>query len=839
MVSEEKTPSLTEQAVAQGGAYEVIRNRLSKHGSSLESQTGQVNQSRQAEFGSTEMALLSRLRLRTENNCEARDLVLVSDYVMFGYNAFLGLRNETKVEDVFGLFKLVQNEGEYDVEEVSFKGTFLADQQFLGDFRELYSYYKDTALSQLVVKDNKLLAAFQIGERLSDIRVFRWNISADGKTIEYIDNRGERDIALPPKYDFEWQRCPRHNVIEGRYPHINILDTLFVDTLRGDLTVKVENNTESGMGIFSESVDDENQSLDDAEFYYADLNSLILIKVRPYMEEQWRYLVYNRNNQSIVRIDAIDDSCVQLPEDHGIIFPGGYYLTTGEYKQFEDSLDGLQYKRQLRSPNGEDVLFIFFHPSKNIVALYAYNLINKSLQNPLLGHGFGFFDDGRLVIFYAQEEATRIHPVQIWQTPYFSDTYASEQPVKQTFFGKIGNAELVRGISELYSISRMVNSQDVSASHYNELSKVCHKIFDNYYWLDSEELGGIGTILHEIAATSELVLDEYEKVESIRAQSSQQLQQAESAQSDIVAHLQADSWHSPEEYVDALEKIRRHRGHLLTIRDLRYMDVERINELETDITEHEERINQLTVEFLADDDALNSYDEKIEHIASNYESCRTTIEIQEHLDSLAQMAGGLDLLSELMATLKVPDATIQTKIIEAVSEVYGKLNQQKAQVEHQRKSFGAAEAAAQFGAQFKLLNQSIHNALGLSTTPDKCDEQLSRLLVQLEELEGQFSEHDEFLADILGKRDEIFETFETHKQQLTDARQRKCQTLFDAAQRIMQSITRRTQKFTEQDQLNTFFASDGLISKLRELADSLREYDDSVKADDVDARIKA
>ena len=111
--------------------------------------------------------------------------------------------------------------------------------------------------------------------------------------------------------------------------------------------------------------------------------------------------------------------------------------------------------------------------------------------------------------------------------------------------------------------------------------------------------------------------------------------------------------------------------------------------------------------------------------------------------------------------------------------------------------------------------------------------------MQLEELEGQFSEHDEFLADILGKRDEIFETFETHKQQLTDARQRKCQTLFDAAQRIMQSITRRTQKFTEQDQLNTFFASDGLISKLRELADSLRDYDDSVKADDVDARIKA
>lgn len=838
-MSEQSNQNLTEQAVAEGGAYEVLKGRLSKFGADLQSKAAGINQARTEEFGSTEMQVLGRFRLRTENNCEAKDLVLVGDYVMFGYNAFLGLRNETKVEDVFGLYKLVEADGEYDVEEIAFSGTFLADQQFLGDFRELYAYYKDTVLSQLVVKNGKLLASFQIGERLTDIRVFRWNISADGQTIEYIDNRGERDIALPPKYDFEWHRCPRQDVIEGRYPHVNVLDTLFIDTLRGDLTVKVENNTESGMGIFSEPVEDENQSLDDAEFYYADLNTLILVKVRPYMEEKWRYLVYNRNNQSILRLDEIEHSCVQLPEDHGIIFPGGYYLTTGEHKRFEDSLEGLQYKRQFRSPNGEDVLYIFYHPDTNIVALYAYNLINKSLQNPLLGHGFGFYDDGKLVIFYAQEEATRVHPVQVWQTPYFSDSYASSQPVSQSFFGKIGNAELVRGISELYSIAKMVEVDDVSSNHFNELSKVCHKIFDAYYWLDSDELGEIGTILREIASTSELVLDEYEKVESIRAQSTQELQQAESAQQDIVRNLDPDAWSSPENYVEALENIRRHRGHLMTIRELRYMDVERINELEAEMVAQEGHINEETVEFLSADEALNSYYEQIDYIAGHYQSCKNTTEIQVHLDKLAQMASGLDLLSELMATLKVPDATVQTKIIEAVSEVYGKLNQQKAQVEHQRKSFGAAEATAQFGAQFKLLNQSIQNALGLSTSPEKCDEQLSRLLVQLEELEGQFSEHDEFLADILGKRDEIFETFETHKQQLLDARQRKCQTLFDAAERILQSVTRRTQKFTEPDELNTFFASDGLVTKLRELTGSLREFDDNVKADDIEARLKA
>lgn len=837
-MSDQSTQELTQNAVAQGGAYEVLKGRLNKFGAQLQTKAAEVNAERQAEFGSTQMQVLGRFRLRTDNNCEAKDLVLVGDYVLFGYNAFLGLRAETKVEDVFGLYRLVEKDGEYDVEAIKFAGTFLADQQFLGDFRELYAYYKNTALSQLVVKDNKLLASFQIGDKLSDIRVFRWNISADGKTIEYIDNRGERDIALPPKYDFEWQRCPRQSYVEGRYPHINILDTLFVDTLRGDLTIKIENNTESGLGVFSEPVDDPNQSLDDAEFYYADLNSLILLKIRPYTEQDWRFLIYNRNNQSIVRLDEIEHSCIQLPEDHGIIFPGGYYLSTGEHKRFEDSLEGLRYKRQLRSPNGEDVLYIFYHPQSNVVALYAYNLINKTLQNPLLGHGFGFYEDGRLIIFYAQQEATRVHPVQIWQTPYFSDNFASKQPVKQSFFGKIGNAELVRGISELYSIARMVEQQDISSNHFNELSKVCHKIFDTYFWLDSPELGEITTLIRDIAATSELVLDEYEKVESIRAQSAKALQQAQSSQNDIIRQLDPDAWRSPERFVEALESIRNHRGHLMTICELRYMDTARIAELEAQMVEKEGEIVDKTVAFLSDDEALDSYYQQIDYIANHYQSCQNSLEIQQHLDSLGQMAAGLDLLSELMTTLKVPDATVQTKIIESISEVYGKLNQQKAKVEHQRKSFGLEEATAQFGAQFKLLNQSIQNALGLSTTPDKCDEQLSRLLVQLEELEGQFSEHDQFLGDILTKRDEIFETFESHKQQLLDARQRKCQTLFDAAERILQSVARRTQKFSQADQLNTFFASDGLIIKLKELTASLRALDDSVKADDIDAKLK-
>ena len=42
--------------------------------------------------------------------------------------------------------------------------------------------------------------------------------------------------------------------------------------------------------------------------------------------------------------------------------------------------------------------------------------------------------------------------------------------------------------------------------------------------------------------------------------------------------------------------------------------------------------------------------------------------------------------------------------------------------------------------------------MALAQDQEKCDEQLSRLLVQLEELESQFGDQEQFLSDILGKR---------------------------------------------------------------------------------------
>ena len=835
----ENETNIVDNAVAQAGAYDVIRKRLEEQGKQLQTHAQALNEARLSEFGGVEMHAIARTRIRTENNCIARDIVQVGEQVLFGYNVFIGLKKETKIKDVFSLYSL-KNEGEnYELIEADIEKSFLYDSRFKGDFDELYRYYKEARLVKLIKKEGKLLAGFQVGERANDIRVFRWAISADGNSFDYIDNRGERDIQPPNQYDFEWVETDRDDFVHGRHPHVNILDTVFVEAIGGDITVKIEDNTEDGLGIYSEPVEEKDQSLDDGKISYAKVGDLILIAITPYKEEATRYLVFNTLTQSVTRIDAIGYSCVQLPEDHGIIFPGGFYLETGETKSFPDDIEGLKFERMIRSPNGEDVLYAFYNDEHGTVALFSYNLITKSLQNPIFSSGYALYDDGKFIVFSAEEEPTRVHPMQIWQTSYVSAEYASNQPESTSYLGKIGNSELVRGVSDLYSIFQMIDNTEVSMRHYEELNEATKKVFDTHYWLDDDQQGDIAATLKQVSDTSELVIDEFEKVQGIQQQSTQALQEAKADQRKLISNISTTSWETAEQFISSIAQVRKQRGHIATIKSYRYINVEELEQLDAELVEAEESLGTQTTEFLANEDALSSYTDRTGEYANAIDLAKTNAEIRPILANIEDTTAQLDLLSELITTLKIDDTTIRTRIVDTISEVYAKLNQTKARGSQKQKGLGSEEAIAQFSAQFKLFSQSITNALGIADTPEKCDEQLAKLLVQLEDLESQFSDYDQFLTDIMDKREEIYESFEAHKQSLMEARQRRAQTLSDSASRILKSIEKRSLKLTERDELNTYFASDALVLKTTEIIQELRELDSDVAADDVQSRFKA
>lgn len=832
----------TESLVAESGSYELLKKRLADRGVRLLQKTQALNEARLAEFGRSTQSLILRTRARTENNCVARDLTRIGDSLLFGYNVFIGLRKEMAVADVFSLYRLQENaEHVEELEPIPLAGTFLDDSRFVADFRELYAYYKQANFTQFRVHQHKLFVAFQIGEKLTDQRVFRWSLENDG-SLRYIDNRGEREMALPSTHDFEWTVCTREQHVGGRHPHINILDTVFVETVQGDLTVKIENNTETGLGIYSESVEDKNQALADAEVAYAQLGSLILLKVRPYREKNDRYLVFNTHTNTVARIDAIGQSCVQLPEDHGLIFPGGYYLQSGETKAFDlpETLAATsRFKRMVRSPNGEDVLYIFYQPHDGQYMLFSYNLIERSLTPPILCHGYARFEDGRILVFQGgNPDPTRIHPMQLWRTPFFSEDHVTRATAARGFWGRIGNPELVRGIAELAAIAHAVREQAPTRVAYEGIIRQCDSALDAFFWLDAAEAGAMDAELRGIVEEARNTLDEFEKVESIRRAARQATDQAEGRQQELLSEIVGTIWKRPEDFVQALDRLRGERGQLQLLLEMRYADAGRIDALDAAYAAESDRVGEKALAFLSQEKAFDGTRRELARVEERLDKAATSEDIAKMLAELDASAAGLDLLTGQVGNLPGGDVVVRTRILDAISTVYAEINRLRAEARNRRRSLSATESTAEFGAQFKLFGQSLENAIELADTPEKCDDALTRLLTQLEELEGRFAEQEEFLADIAAKRETVYESILAKRQTLLDARSRRARGINDAAARILAGIPRRVARFSDLGELHSYFASDPLIGKLRQQISSLRALGDGVGADDLDTQLK-
>ena len=828
-------------AALEGGSYEVIRKRLLDQAKVLAERAEALNRRRTEAFGGLPLAVVGNERVRTEHNCVPRDIVSLGGRLLFGYNVFLGLKTETHVSDVFSLHQFVPAGEAFDLSQVPSEAApgLFDHPQFQKEFVELYRYYKDARLLAARKVDGKLLAVFQVGQTLQDIKAFRWALSPKGEPT-YIDNRGDEDHRFPPAFDFEWVRTTREQHVQGRHPHVNILDEVFVETVGGDLTVKIEDNTQDGMGIYREPVDDLRQSLDDAEIRYAKVGGLILIEVLPYREQVRRYLVFNTRTKAVVRIDAIGQCCVQLPEDHGVIFPGGYYLQTGEMKVFDADIEDLVLERAVRSPNGEDVLYVFYHQVDGRYLLLPYNLIRKEVQTPITCHGYTLFEDGKMLVSRSTaSEPTRVHPIQIWQTPFTSDEWAAALPTDGSFLSKVGNADLVRGISEAFALRRLIETERPTRQTFEDLIASATRVLDSYYWLGHAEVGDLRAPLAEIKHNADLVVGEFEKVLTLQKRAEEALAEAAKQQKELLRGVRPEDWRAVADFLSALTAMRKQRGHLITLKDIRYIDLPALEKLEAEVIQAFERVSKGCVEFLLTGAALGPLIAQIEALSGRIEEVEKAGELDPLRTELETLSEGLTVLSEVLASLEIQDPAHRTQVLESISEVFSHLNRVRAVLLARRKELLSKEGKAEFGAQFKLLGQSVASALALADAPERCDEQLSRLMVQLEELEGRFSEFDEFLGELAAKREEIYEAFETKKQQLLDERQRRAQNLAGAADRILQGVTRRARGFTTDDELNGYFASDPMILKLRQLLQELQSLGDSVKADDLESRLKS
>ncbi len=830
-------PASSPQAPAaklEAGAYEVIRQRLDKHGAELQRRLDLLNADRKAEFGGIDTALLATTRLTTENNCVPRDMASIGPRrFLFGYNVHLGLRTQMRVEDVFAVY-------DYHTEDHSFhpnKDGLLDDKAFAEDFDYLYRYYKSASFLKFHRIGPHLYLGMQVGREATEVKTFKWLVDDETGTLKYIGNRYDHEFVFPTHQEFEWKRARREMYRHGLHPHISIEDRVFVETVGGDLTVKVENNTDSGHGIYSEPVDNRDQTLDDAEVHYAIVGNLILMKVLPYQEKVWRYLVFNERTREAHRIDSIAESCVLLPDGHGIIFPHGYVLQTGEVKRFDTGLPPMRFERRVVAANGEDTLFVFSHLESGSYLLLSYNLIAQSVGTPIICHGYSLFPSGELILFQGDEEPRKHHVVQSWRTPLVT---ADEGPQtkSQSDLGKIGNAEIVRCMAECRGILTLLAKDDSFSGLYVELARSAGDIIDSYFWVGGEEAHKLKETLLEIKLAAESALGEFEKVRRMRKAANDQ---TEALQALVSKNLSAASGSDPTDilgYVHLLATLRELRGQIIALREVRYVDLEVLTRMDTGVAEATDKLSEKCVAFLLRPEALDPYRKQISEQQARVPALIKVTEAQEVEEALAKSSSELEMLTGIVSSLKISDATETTRIIEGISTLFAQLNQVRSVLKNRRNDLAKVEGAAQFQAQLSLLSQSVLNYLEVATTPEKCDESLTQVMVQIEELESRFADFDEYAAELTIKREEINNAFESRRQSLVDARNRRGQSLGQSAERILTSVRNRLAAFAKPEEVHSWLAGDAMVAKLRDLIEDLRKLGDSVRADELQTKLK-
>jgi hypothetical protein len=829
-------------AALTGGNYEVLRARLVAAGQELAGRADGLNSRRKTIFGATEPQLVATERVRSEHNCAPVDIVEIGGNLLLGFNVFLGLKSETKITDVLAVHRFAPVDGGFDTSPLP-TPEWLSGPDVERDFANLYRYYRDARLIQLVRRETQLLAVFQAGASWRDIKVLRWRIEPNGKVV-YVDDRGDRDhgALAPPAYDFEWKEVTRDHQVSGKHPHYNILDTVFVECVHGDLTIKVENNTETGKGVYSEPVDDTNQTLDDARIFFAPIGKpggLIVLKILPFREEKWRYLVFDARSQKVVRADGIEQACRSLPEDHGIVFPGGFVLVGGISKTFDGDATDNVLTRVLKSPNGEDVLYEYHRGRDGTYLLYPYNLINKDVAAPITCAGYSLFGDGRMIVMRtASAEPTRVHPMQVWQTPFTSAEHAASAPTDGSYLAKVGNAELVRGLSDALSIARLAGVDKPTRVTFEDILNFGTRAIDAYYWLGHADTGDLKTAISSVRDTAKLLLDEYEKVVQLEAAAKTALAEAETMVAEAIKATRSESWGSIDPFLEGLTKLRTLRGQLISKKEIRFIDVTRITELEAEVGTTFDRVTTDCVALLAKGDAFADLVSRAAKAAEGIATLTSAVAVKPAREQIDSVAAGLDLLGNVVGSLKIDDTTARTAILENITDAFGHVNRARATIEGRYRELATKEGRAEFGAQVKLLSQSVASALAQCDTPDRCDQELTRLLVQVEELESRFADVEELTAELGTKREELVDAVGARKQQLAAERQRRSSNLHKAAQRILEGVARRATGLTTSDEVNAYFASDAMVAKLRDIVKEMSALGDSVKADELEAKLK-
>ncbi|MFF4765085.1 DNA repair ATPase [Streptomyces sp. NPDC001255] len=375
---------------------------------------------------------------------------------------------------------------------------------------------------------------------------------------------------------------------------------------------------------------------------------------------------------------------------------------------------------------------------------------------------------------------------------------------------------------------------------HQALLTACDRALDRHPWLAADDLPvDLRTPLREVRDAARRTLESYATVRALAAESAAEVARAAEEVRGLLRRVAGEPASGVFTWVERLTELRRAQGSVLALAGLRHVDTTAVDALAAETGQGLDTTARRALAALEDTAAFTAQEEQLaayEAEAHALEQASAATELTARVDDLA---AGLRTLTETLTSLDGTEATARTRVLHRVTGLLGGLNRARALAAGRAEELGEAEQQDAFAAEFALFGQAVTGALAAAHTPEDCESGLTALLARLEGLEARFAGQDAFLTALTEKRAEVSDAFAGRGQSLRDARARRAERLADSARSLLATVARRAADTREPAALAAYFASDPMPLKVRDVVRNLRALGDSVRADELEARLAA
>ena len=135
----------------------------------------------------------------------------------------------------------------------------------------------------------------------------------------------------------------------------------------------------------------------------------------------------------------------------------------------------------------------------------------------------------------------------------------------------------------------------------------------------------------------------------------------------LVIDIKGATITSLDQLIKLLASTRSLQGAAIDLQNVRYIDTNAVNALKEILSQYNSSLSQNTVQSLLKEEALAPYEAKVHDLKKLVSAVTKVIDSQPVEQAIKEISAGLELLIDILNSLKIDDTTQTTRIVEKIS----------------------------------------------------------------------------------------------------------------------------------------------------------------------------